>query len=106
MLPTLLVIQLTLNNAIIVVRQKVFICKMEIFTGTQILVGGGISNDGYEPTFEVISLTTDSNQLCRLDQIFAPVKDIHVAGISENQPLICGKLHEFTLNEIILRGIN
>ena len=59
------------------------------------MVGGGISRDGFDPTFEVIGLTSQPDQRFHVEPIPASVKDIHVAGISEEQPVVCGKSREF-----------
>ena len=66
-------------------------CEISFISGTQVLVGGGISRDGFDPTLELISLTFQPNQRFLVDPIPASVKDIHVAGISQEQPVVCGK---------------
>ena len=68
---------------------------INLISGTQILVGGGISRDGFDPTFEVINLTSQPTQMFQVDQIPASIKDIHLAGISDDQPVVCGESSTF-----------
>ena len=74
-------------------------CEISFISGTQVLVGGGISRDGFDPTLELISLTFQPNQRFLVDPIPASVKDIHVAGISQEQPVVCGKSPKYFLGK-------
>ena len=67
-----------------------------LFLGTQILVGGGISEDGFDPAVQVISLSQGSNQDWQVDPIPPSVGDIHAAGIVKEQPVVCGKVLQNT----------
>jgi len=60
---------------------------------TQVFIGEGISIDGYDPTFEVINLTSELDYKCPLGQIPTSVKDIFAAGVYNHQLVICGKSH-------------
>ena len=58
--------------------------------GTRVLVGGGVAFEGFEPSFEVISLgEAESGQTIKN---ITGIKEIYAAGTYKKRTIICGKL--------------